>query len=138
MAPESIAPFSPPFAAVADRRVRRLLSALFHTEQQVSTLVGSAAAPTNPNGWRPANHLNNQQDSTAERSNPSPWTAIVEHARYVGPYLVDLCAARQLDVKNGKRFASSSSRVSSLSAADVLRRERQPIHVRPKGWKPRK
>jgi len=94
MAPSSVAPYTPPASAVSDRHVRRLLSALFHTETQVPALVSAAA------------------------EKPSSWAAIAEHARSVGPYLVDLCAARQLNVKDVPSVALSSS-----SPFDVLQRE---------------
>lgn len=54
--------------------------------------------------------------STTEK--PSSWTAIAEHARSVGPYLVDLCAARQLNVREVPSVALSSS-----SPFKVLKRE---------------
>lgn len=95
MAPLSVAPCTPHSCAVADRRVRQLLSALFHTETQVPALVSATA------------------------NKPSSWTAIAEHARSVGPYLVDLCAARQLNVKD----VPSVSLSSSSSPFDVLQRE---------------
>lgn len=99
MAPHSIAPDSPPASAVDDRRLRQLLSAWFQTECQVASL------PSLPSS-----------------ASSASWQAIAEHARSVGPYLVDLCAARQLDVLHTDP-EDGEPLVSSSSPAEVVRHE---------------
>lgn len=95
MAPESITPFDAPVTAQQDHHVRRLLTAFFHTEQQVPHLCGTV-------GNAAGNGL----------------VGVIEHARSAGLYLADICAARHLKLED-----SDAIRLVSSSPFDVLQRE---------------
>ena len=93
MAPESITPFDAPVTAQQDHHVRRLLTAFFHTEQQVPHLCGTV-------GNAAGNGL----------------VGVIEHARSAGLYLADICAARHLKLED-----SDAIRLVSSSPFDVGR-----------------
>ncbi len=99
MAPESITPFDAPVTAQQDHHVRRLLTAFFHTEQQVPRLCSTAG---NVVGNSVGNGL----------------VGVIEHARSAGLYLADICAARHLKLED-----SDAIRLVSSSPFDVLQRE---------------